>query len=46
MLPLDGLKMAEKRLLYRRRKHSMPVFVSLTGSNNYLGLGKIEDFDS
>ena len=40
MLPLHGLKMAQKRLLYRRRKHGIAVFVALTRSHLYLVLGK------
>src|SRR6266545_3505005 len=35
MLPLNSLKMSEKRLLYRRRKHGMSVFVSFGGANKY-----------
>jgi hypothetical protein len=46
VLPLHSLKMAEKGLLYRRRKHGMPVFVSFARSNKYLVLGKIDVLDS
>jgi hypothetical protein len=38
MLPLDSLKMSEKRLLYRRRKLGMSVFVSFVGANKYFVL--------
>src|SRR5712692_6984673 len=41
MLPLHSLKMAQKRLLYRRRKHGMAVFVSFARSNKDLVLGEI-----
>jgi len=46
MLPFHSLKMAQKGLLYRARKHAMPVFVSFARSNEYLILEKIDVFDS
>lgn len=45
VLPLHGFKVSEERLLYRRWKHGMAVFVSLTRSNEYLVLGKIDVLD-
>ncbi|MEK7783438.1 MAG: hypothetical protein AAB279_05890 [Candidatus Binatota bacterium] len=46
MLPLDALKMEQKKLFFSGRKHRVEVLVALAGSNHYLIFGEVEVLDS